>query len=86
MQALAAGVPLMVRDLSVLREVFGSAARFADTPEALAAALGHALTSDDPIRATVGRKPAARHTWTEAAGRHLAFYRSVTGGSHRRVG
>lgn len=86
MEALAAGVPLVVRDLPVLREVFGAAARFADTPEAFATALGHALTSDDPVRATLGRKLAARHTWTEAAARHLAFYRSVTSESHRRVG
>ncbi|MFE1988530.1 glycosyltransferase [Streptomyces mirabilis] len=86
MEALAAGVPLVVRDLPVLREVFGPAARFADTPEALATTLAHALTSDDPVRAALGREPAARHTWTEAAARHLAFYRSVTGGSHRRVG
>ncbi|MFF3131102.1 glycosyltransferase [Streptomyces mirabilis] len=86
MEALAVGVPLVVRDLPVLREVFGPAARFADTPEALATAPAHALTSDDPVRAALGREPAARHTWTEAAARHLAFYRSVTGGSHRRVG
>ncbi|MFD7485712.1 glycosyltransferase [Streptomyces mirabilis] len=86
MEALAAGVPLVVRDLPVLREVFGPAARFADTPEALATTLAHALTSDDPVRAVLGREPTARHTWTEAAARHLAFYRAVTGGSHRRVG
>ncbi|MFC9635404.1 glycosyltransferase [Streptomyces mirabilis] len=86
MEALAAGVPLVVRDLPVLREVFGPAARFADTPEALATAPAHALTSDDPVRAALGREPAVRPTWTEAAGRHLAFHRSVTGGSHRRVG
>jgi glycosyltransferase involved in cell wall biosynthesis len=78
MEALAAGVPLVVRDLPVLREVFGPAARFADTPRALAAALGRALTLYDPVRAAAGRKLAARHTWSEAAVRHLAFYRSVT--------
>ncbi|MEU0820927.1 glycosyltransferase [Streptomyces mirabilis] len=86
MEPLTAGVPLVVRDLPVLREVFGPAARFADTPEALATAPAHALTSDDPVRAALGREPAARPTWTEVAARHLAFYRSVTGGSHRRVG
>ncbi|MFD8134199.1 glycosyltransferase [Streptomyces mirabilis] len=53
MEALAAGVPLVVRDLPVLREVFGPAARFADTPEALATTLAHALTSDDPVRAAL---------------------------------
>lgn len=57
MEPLAAGVPLLVvRDLPVLREVFGPAARFADTPEALATALAHALTSDDPVRAALGRE------------------------------
>ncbi|MEN1890408.1 glycosyltransferase [Streptomyces mirabilis] len=86
MEALAAGVPLVVRDLLVLREVFGPAARFADTPETFTTALGHALASDDPVRAAVGRESAAPGTGTGAAARHLAFYRSVTGGSHRRVG
>ncbi|MET7762836.1 AIR synthase related protein [Streptomyces sp. NPDC005393] len=36
MEALAAGVPLVLRDLPVLREVFGPAARFSATAEALA--------------------------------------------------
>ncbi|MEU0971446.1 MSMEG_0565 family glycosyltransferase, partial [Streptomyces sp. NPDC005917] len=48
MEALAAGVPLVVRELPVLREVFGPAARFAGTPRELAGELGHALTADDP--------------------------------------
>ncbi|MFF1674898.1 MSMEG_0565 family glycosyltransferase [Streptomyces sp. NPDC058256] len=78
MEALAAGVPLVVRDLPVLREVFGPAARFADSPQSLAAELGRALVSYDPVRAAAGRKLAAGHTWAEAAAHHLAFYRSVT--------
>jgi glycosyltransferase involved in cell wall biosynthesis len=77
MEALAAGVPLVVRELPVLREVFGSAARFAATPEDPAAALGAAVSDDDPVRRAAGRELAARHTWTEAARRHLAFYRSL---------
>jgi len=77
MEALAAGVPLVVRDLPVLREVFGPAARFADTPGDLATALGRALTDPDPARRAAGRALAARHTWAEAAERHLAFYRSL---------
>ncbi|WP_329139450.1 MSMEG_0565 family glycosyltransferase [Streptomyces sp. NBC_01476] len=77
MEALAAGVPLTVRDLPVLREVFGPAARYAATPEALAAELAAALTGDDPTRRTAGRTLAARHTWAEAARRHLAFYRCL---------
>ncbi|WP_405720073.1 MSMEG_0565 family glycosyltransferase [Streptomyces sp. NBC_01537] len=74
MEALAAGVPLVVRDLPVLREVFGPAARFATTPAALAGELSAALTVPDPARRTAGRELAARHTWEAAAERHLAFY------------
>ncbi|RKN05792.1 MSMEG_0565 family glycosyltransferase [Streptomyces radicis] len=77
MEALAAGVPLVVRELPVLREVFGHAARFAATPDDLAAALALALRDDDPERRAAGRELAARHTWEEAARRHLAFYRSL---------
>lgn len=77
MEALAAGVPLVVRDLPVLREVFGPAARFAATPHALAAELGHALATDEPTRRAAGRELAARHTWAAAAQRHLALYRSL---------
>jgi glycosyltransferase-like protein len=78
MEALAAGTPLVVRDLPVLREVFGPAARFAATPEDLADELGAALTCDDPTRRAAGLDLAARHTWSEGARRHLAFYRSVS--------
>jgi glycosyltransferase-like protein len=74
MEALAAGVPLVVRDLPVLREVFGPAARFAATPEALAAELDGALTGGDETRRAAGLHLAARHTWSEAARRHLDFY------------
>ncbi|MFE0179824.1 MSMEG_0565 family glycosyltransferase [Streptomyces olivaceus] len=75
MEALAAGVPLVVRDLPVLREVFGGAARFARTHEDLAARLSDALADDDPERRSMGCGLAAAHTWEAAAGRHLSFYR-----------
>jgi len=78
MEALAAGVPLVVRDLPVLREVFGPAASFGATPADLADQLGHALTQPDPARQTAGRELAARHTWDTAARRHLDFYRSLS--------
>ncbi|MGW2285129.1 MSMEG_0565 family glycosyltransferase [Streptomyces phaeochromogenes] len=77
MEALAAGVPLVVRDLPVLREVFGPTARFAATPHDLATELGHALTTDSPARRDAGRALAARHTWAAAAHSHLGFYRSL---------
>ncbi|MFD3588391.1 MSMEG_0565 family glycosyltransferase [Streptomyces sp. NPDC058683] len=77
MEALAAGVPLVVRALPVLREVFRAAARFAGTPGELAVQLGHALTADDPDRRAAGHALAARHTWRAAARRHRDFYRSL---------
>ncbi len=77
MEALAAGVPLVVRELPVLREVFVGAARFAATPRDLAAELDAALTQDAPVHRAAGRALAARHTWTSAARHHLAFYRSL---------
>ncbi|WP_182907433.1 MSMEG_0565 family glycosyltransferase [Microbispora sp. H13382] len=77
MEALAAGVPLVVRDLPVLREVFGSAARFAATPGALAAELADALGFADPGRRAAGRALAARHTWPAAAERHIALYETL---------
>jgi glycosyltransferase involved in cell wall biosynthesis len=78
MEALAAGVPLVLRDLPVLREVFGPAALFAPTASDLANALSDALTSPSPARRDAGRALAARHTWAGAARRHLAFYRRLT--------
>ncbi|TDT98241.1 glycosyltransferase-like protein [Streptomyces sp. 846.5] len=77
MEALAAGVPLVVRDLPVLREVFGPTARFAANPQDLAHELGQALTEHHPERQAAGRTLAARHTWDTAAQRHLDFYRSL---------
>ncbi|MCX5357847.1 MSMEG_0565 family glycosyltransferase [Streptomyces sp. NBC_00124] len=77
MEALAAGVPLIARDLPVLREVFEGAARFGATPEDLADELGRALTQQDPARQAAGRELAAHHTWDTAAQRHLDFYRSL---------
>ena len=78
MEALAAGVPLVVRDLPVLREVVGPAARFGADPEGLAEELSQALTLHDPVRQAAGRELAARHTWDTAAQCHLDFYRSLS--------
>lgn len=77
MEALAAGVPLVVSDLPVLRETFTGAAEFASGPAALAAALDRALTAPDPARQGTGRVLAQSYTWEVAAYRHLAFYRSL---------
>lgn len=80
MEALAAGVPVVTRDLPVLREVFGAVARFGAGPAELAAALGEALDQPDPARTTAGRALAARHTWAGAAEQHLNVYRAFVAG------
>ncbi|MEO3810267.1 MSMEG_0565 family glycosyltransferase [Sphaerisporangium sp. B11E5] len=77
MEALAAGVPLITRDLAVFREVFTPAALFATTPRDFADAMHHAMTTPDPSRAAAGRDLAARHTWQAAAERHLRLYKSL---------
>ncbi|RAY11867.1 MSMEG_0565 family glycosyltransferase [Actinomadura craniellae] len=77
LEALAAGTPLVVRDLPVFREVFGPAARYGGDAPALAARLREALTVPDPARRAAGRALAARHTWTAAARAHLDFYRAL---------
>ncbi|WP_433782984.1 MSMEG_0565 family glycosyltransferase [Actinomycetospora sp. CA-101289] len=85
MEALAAGVPLVARDLPVLREVFAGAARFADGPEGFAREIRGVLDGSDPeldpAHATVGRALAAAHTWDAAAAAHLALYRRGFTGS-----
>ncbi|GAB3920525.1 MSMEG_0565 family glycosyltransferase [Kribbella albertanoniae] len=93
LEALAAGVPLVVSDLPVFREIFGPTATYAATPPALAQALQSALTpdraptppiSDDALttsaadRRTAGRALAATYTWPAAAQAHLAFYKTLT--------
>jgi len=76
MEALAAGVPLVARDLPVLREIFCHTARFADTPPDLALELTLALSTLDPHRRQAGRALANRHTWQTTAHRHLDLYRA----------
>lgn len=77
MEALAAGVPLVARDLPVLREVFGPAALFATDAAGLADALRGALAGADPARVAAGRALAAAHSWDDAAHTHLRLYRGA---------
>jgi glycosyltransferase-like protein len=74
MEALAAGVPVVTRDLPVLREVFGDAATFGSDPASLATALADALEAPDPTRAGRGQALAAAHTWAAAAKAHERLY------------
>jgi glycosyltransferase-like protein len=74
MEALAAGVPLVVSDLPVLREVFRDAASYAAGPGALAEELRTALDGRDEERQERGRALAASYTWEAAAAAHLELY------------
>ncbi|MFG1604445.1 MSMEG_0565 family glycosyltransferase [Actinoplanes sp. NPDC049265] len=77
MEALAAGVPVVVRDLPVLREVFGASVLYGSEPASFADSLRTAMEKPDPARAAAGRARAEAHTWTGTAHRHLDFYRSL---------
>lgn len=78
MEALAAGVPVVTRDLPVLREVFGPAARFAGAPAGFAGQLRAALHRPGELRGA-GEALAARYTWRAAAAAHLAVYERFAG-------
>jgi glycosyltransferase-like protein len=71
MEALAAGVPLVVSDLPVFREIFRDAASYATGPEDLARHLLAAPSTDCSAR---GRALAATYSWPTAAAAHLEFY------------
>lgn len=74
MEALAAGRPVVTRDLPVLREVFGTTVRYAADPAGFAAAMAESLA--DRGRALDGRELARSMTWEAAARAHIAFYRA----------
>lgn len=77
LEAMAAGVPVVARDLPVLREVMGDAPHYATTPGELAAQLGAAAGPRDPARTLAGQETAHRYTWSAAAAAHLALYRRL---------
>jgi glycosyltransferase-like protein len=83
MEALAAGIPVVMRDLPVLREVFGGAPRYAVTADELHTALVQAITQDDPD-AAAGRALARSYTWESAADAHVQLYRDFS--SSQRAG
>ncbi|SDK55495.1 glycosyltransferase, MSMEG_0565 family [Nocardioides sp. YR527] len=82
LEALAAGVPVVARDLPVLREVFAETVAYASSPAEIAAALGSVL--DTPPEPAAGRELAAGYTWNRAARAHQTFYertvRDLSGG------
>lgn len=83
MEALAAGTPVVARDLPVLREVFGDTVRFARTPQEIADQLLAAVADPESAAGRGGYELASRHSWSAAARAHEDFYRRVlqTGGA-----
>ncbi|MGB8961542.1 MAG: MSMEG_0565 family glycosyltransferase [Pseudonocardiaceae bacterium] len=77
MEALAAGIPLVVSNLPVFREIFTGVARFADDPAELATQLGAALIEPNRTSREAGCALAAHYTWSGAAQAHLTLYRSL---------
>jgi glycosyltransferase involved in cell wall biosynthesis len=71
LEALAAGVPLVVMDTPVAREVYGDAAEYvaAGDLDGTAAVLRRFLTSPTTAREQLARAPAilARYSWDRAA-------------------
>ncbi|CAB4735254.1 unannotated protein [freshwater metagenome] len=72
MEALAAGVPVVARDLPVLREVLGATVSFATDPASISSALHTVLQA--PPDPGPGRALAASYTWERAARAHQDFY------------
>lgn len=77
MEALAAGRPVVVRDLPVLREVFGDTVEYAVDPSGLATAIAGALTTDG-AHVAAGRSLAQSLTWADCARSHLEFYAELS--------
>lgn len=77
MEALAAGVPVVLRDGPVLGRVFAGAALFGRTPAELADALAIAIRAPDERRRDRGTRLCERHTWAAAARAHLDEYRRL---------
>lgn len=77
MEALAAGVPVVVRDLPVLREIFGGVARLASDPIEFARGIREHADNPDAASRETGRALARSYTWEAAARAHLRFYESL---------
>jgi glycosyltransferase-like protein len=73
MEALAAGVPVVTRDLPVLREVFRDAVRFAGDPAGFAGQMAAALRSPGSGR-DAGQALAGQYSWDAAAEAHVSLY------------
>lgn len=77
LEALAAGTPVVARDLPVLREVLGDAAAYAVDVPGIAAALDRVVAT--PPDLGPGRALARSFTWAAAARSHRELYGSHVG-------
>jgi glycosyltransferase involved in cell wall biosynthesis len=81
LEALSAGVPPVVLDTGVAREVYGNAAAFVprDDIDRTAAALRRFLTDPQSARAILAEAPAvlARYSWDAAANRTLEHLEAI---------
>jgi len=90
LEALAAGVPIVVLDTDVAREVYGAAAVYVSTPDPrrVADAMEQALF-DEHARSAVlreARSIVARYSWAECARRVLRALEESAGGGSRIAG
>jgi glycosyltransferase-like protein len=76
LEGLAAGVPVVARDLPSVRAVAGGVAALAGGPAGFAAGL-LAAADPDSARLATGRALAASRGWDAAAEAHLRCYRAV---------
>lgn len=72
LEALAAQVPVVARELPVIREVFGETVRYGHDAASFASQLASVLA--DPPDPKPGQQLAASYTWSAAATQHLALY------------
>ena len=81
LEALAAGVPAVVGDIPVAREVYGDAVRYVPIgdPDAIAAVMVDLLTNPPARAALLARREAtlARYTWRRAAAATLGVLEGV---------
>ncbi|NQX06284.1 MSMEG_0565 family glycosyltransferase [Rathayibacter sp. VKM Ac-2856] len=80
MEALAAGVPVVARDLPVLREVFGGTVAYGSDVAGIRGALAAALAGEAGDAAP-GRALAFSHSWDDVAASHEALYRRHADGA-----
>lgn len=81
LEALACGTPVLASDIPVHREILGDAVWFfePDSIEALETELRNVLSSPEirTARRDSGLQRAGEYSWTSAAKKHLAVYRSL---------